>query len=63
MEKPLLEFVKESLEASRGDWPQISDKTGVPYPTITNLVQGKVIDPRVSTVQRLADYFRDKAVA
>jgi predicted transcriptional regulator len=30
----------------------------VPYFTITNIVQGKTEDPRVSTLQKLVDYFR-----
>lgn len=57
----LLEYVKNKLDESRGDWPAISKATGVPYFTITNLVQGKVEDPRISTVQRLTDYFRKQA--
>lgn len=55
----LLEYLKSKLDASRGQWPAISKATGVPYFTITNLVQGKVEDPRLSTVQRLIDYFRE----
>lgn len=54
----LLDYLKNKLEASRGQWPAISKATGVPYFTITNLVQGKVEDPRLSTIQRLIDYFR-----
>lgn len=55
----LLEYLKSKLEASRGQWPAISKATGVPYFTITNLAQGKVEDPRLSTVQPLIDYFRE----
>jgi hypothetical protein len=63
MEIPMLDYVKQHLEAARGEWPHISRETGVPYFTITNIVQGKVEDPRVGTVQKLADYFREKAAA
>jgi predicted transcriptional regulator len=56
----LLEYVRAKLEGSRGNWPAISEATGVPYFTITNLVQGKVEDPRVSTIQKLIDYFREQ---
>lgn len=58
VEEPILIFVKRRLEESRGYWPQISTATGVPYFTITNIVQGKTEDPRVSTLQKLVDYFR-----
>jgi predicted transcriptional regulator len=57
VDEPILIFVKRRLEEARGYWPHISTATGVPYFTITNIVQGKVDDPRVSTVQRLVDYF------
>lgn len=58
MDQPILDYVKEQLEQRRGDWPLISKTTGVPYFTITNIVQGKVEDPRISTIQKLYDYFR-----
>lgn len=60
MDTPMLDYVKEHLEAARGEWPRISEETGVPYFTITNIVQGKVEDPRVSTVQKLLTYFQSK---
>lgn len=60
VEEPILTFVRRRLEESRGYWPQISTATGVPYFTITNIAQGKVEDPRVSTVQKLVDYFRTR---
>lgn len=57
-DEKLLEFVKKELDSARGKWPEIAKVTGVPYFTITNLVQGKVEDPRISTMQPLIDYFR-----
>jgi predicted transcriptional regulator len=58
MEKSLVEYVRGRLEAERGNWAEIVAQTKVPYFTIANLVQGKVKDPRMSTVQPLLDYFR-----
>lgn len=58
VEEPILTFVKRRLEAARGSWPHIAESTGVPYFTITNIVQGKSVDPRVSSLQPLVDYFR-----
>tara|TARA_R110000868_G_scaffold142759_12_gene360247 strand:- start:722 stop:931 length:210 start_codon:yes stop_codon:yes gene_type:complete len=64
-EENMLVYVRGRLENARGTWPAISKHTGVPYFTITNLVQGKVDDPRLSTIQPLIDYFRaqDQAAA
>lgn len=56
--EPILDYVKRRLQESRGDWPQISIETGVPYFTITNVAQGKSEDPRISTIQKLFDYFQ-----
>lgn len=62
VEEPILMFVKRRLEESRGYWPAIATATGVPYFTITNIIQGKVEDPRVSTLQKLVDYFRARDI-
>ena len=59
LDEKLLDYVRNQLESARGRWPAISKATGVPYFTITNLVQGKVEDPRLSTIQPLIDYFRE----
>lgn len=55
----MLDYVLRKLEESRGTWPDISEKTGVPYDTITKIAQRKIEDPKVSKLQTLADYFRD----
>lgn len=53
----MLAFVKQKLEERRGGWQRIADDSGVPYHTLTKIAQGVVDDPRIRTVQRLADYF------
>lgn len=53
----LLRLVRRRLAACRGQWGAVAQVSGVPYHTITKLAQGAVSDPRVSTVQRLLDYF------
>lgn len=53
----ILAFVHRKLEESRGQWAQVSRTSGVPYHTLTKIAQGQVDDPRISTVQRLVDYF------
>lgn len=57
MDESLLQELTRRLGGAKGNWPQISRETGVPYFTIANIVQGKVADPRVGTVQRLLDWF------
>ena len=59
MQPDLLDYVRQNLEKCKGTWPAISRKTGVPYDTITKIVQGQIKDPKVSKVQRLANHFRE----
>mgnify|MGYP003639291985 CR=1 FL=1 len=50
-------FVVEQLRSRKGDWKNISESTGVPYFTISKIASGVTGDPRISSCQRLADYF------
>ena len=53
----LLEFVVRNLRDSVGRWPQIAEASGVPYSTVAKIGQGETGNPRVESVQKLADYF------
>ena len=53
----LHEFVVSRLIACRGTWPVIAEKSGVPLRTLEKIARREVEDPRVSSVQKLADYF------
>jgi predicted transcriptional regulator len=55
--EPILSFVRRRLDEVRGHWVEVSRESGVPYHTLTKIAQGQVPDPRISTVQRLVDYF------
>lgn len=57
MSEPILETVRARLEGARGRWPEIAKASAVPYFTITNIAQGRVLNPGVQTVQKLLDYF------
>lgn len=57
----MLEFVLESLEKSRGKWPDVSKGSGVPYHTLTKIAQRQIENPGVNHVQQLADYFTQQA--
>lgn len=63
MESDLLGYVRTRLNDVKGEWPGISAATEVPYDTITKIAQGTTKDPRVSSVQRLANYFREREAA
>lgn len=62
----LMTTVRRELALRKGHWRQVVKESGVPYDTLCKIAQGRV-DPGVSRVQRLLDYFRqhpfDKATA
>lgn len=63
MEQGILEFVLQQLEARRGTWREIArllepDDTDSYYSWLTKVAQGRIPDPSVNKIQRLADYFR-----
>lgn len=48
------------LEQSKGRWPAVAEGSGVPYRTVQKIAQGEIADPGVSSVQKLADWFREQ---
>lgn len=56
-------FVMEQLRRRKGEWPEISRASEVPYFTISKMAAGTTRNPRVNTVQRLANYFMDNPEA
>lgn len=63
MERPILEFVMAELETRKGTWPSIAkeiepDSWESYYSWLTKLAQGRIPDPSVNKIQRLADHFR-----
>lgn len=55
----LLVYVKRKLGEHKGAWREISERTRVPYFTMAKIHQDVTENPRVNTVQALADFFRD----
>lgn len=45
------------LKGSRGKWRAISIETNIPYFTMCNISQGKVINPGIDTIEPLLDYY------
>ena len=55
------QFVLSRLQASRGQLRIVAEESGVPYDTIAKIHRTKGrTDPRASTVEKLAAYFRSR---
>lgn len=50
-------YVLKQLEIRKGDWLLISKEAEVPYFTISKIASRTTVDPRISTIQKLANYF------
>ncbi len=61
MDASPVDFVKGRLERLRGQWKRVSVESGVPYKTIKNIMQGRVKDPRSSTIEELRNYLKRAA--
>lgn len=61
MESDILPFVRKSLrEAGKDIWPVISADTGVPENTLRKLAYNDRKNPRLSTVEPVAKWFRER---
>lgn len=63
MEQPILDYVLSELQTRKGNWPSIAkaiepDSWESYYSWLTKFAQGKIPDPSVNKIQRLADHFR-----
>ena len=65
METDLLAFVVQNLRGSVGRWKEIAEASGVPYSTVAKIGQGETENPRIESVQKLANHFfaQSKAAA
>lgn len=60
----LLQTVVDGLQARKGEWPALAEKSGVPYDTISKIARGATTNPGVLTVQALASCLAaDRAAA
>jgi hypothetical protein len=57
MQEPILDYVRRRLEEFRGQWPTISQESGVAYDTIAKLARGERPNPELKTLQPLIDWF------
>lgn len=57
MSFPMHDYVLRQLEGAKGRWPKVAEESGVSIRTIEKIARREIIDPGVSHVQKLADYF------
>lgn len=57
MQKSILQSVIARLQACKGEWPSVADKSGVPLRTIEKIARGEIANPGINSVQRLLNYF------
>jgi hypothetical protein len=58
MSESIHQYVLAQLQASKGTWPKVAVKSGVPLRTLEKIAREEVADPGVKTVEKLAKYFR-----
>ena len=64
-EKPLLEYLLERLPlpSDKVRLAEVAHEAAVPFHTLLKIVKRETKDPRLSTVQTLLDYCRQKEAA
>lgn len=64
-EANLLQYVQEHLPApsEKERLEEIANGSDVPYHTLLKIAKGETEDPKISTVQKLYDYLREKRAA
>lgn len=65
MEPGLFDYIKRKLPApnEREALETIAKGADVPYHTLLKIANGETVDPRVSTVENLTRYFRQREAA
>lgn len=61
MAQTLLSYVVSELNRAKGDWPRVSEASGVPVSTIHRIASGETSNPGVRQIEALASYFRGQA--
>jgi transcriptional regulator with XRE-family HTH domain len=63
MPESIYEYVMAELERSKGRWPAVAEGSGVSRRTIEKIARREIVDPGISHIEKLANYFRDCATA
>lgn len=59
MNDSILDYVTGQLDKAKGRWPEIAVASGVPYRTVQKIGSKKTLTPRIDSVEKLANYFRN----
>lgn len=57
MRETIHEQVLAHLEATKGQWPRVAKEAGVSIRTLSKIARREIVDPGVSHIQKLHDYF------
>lgn len=51
-----IETLRQRLAAQKGDWPRLCAETGLTYWWLTKFAQGRIAEPGLSKIERLAEW-------
>lgn len=63
MTESILQYVLDELQAHKGHWPEVAEKSGVKLTTLRKIVYRTSENPGVLYIERLANYFRSRESA
>lgn len=55
-------FVMDQLQQSKGRWPEVAKGAGVPKRTLEKIARREIVDPGISHIEALAQYFRGESL-
>lgn len=61
MSESIYKYVLEQLDRVKGTWPAVAEATGISHRTLEKIARQETKDPGVSSIEKLAGYFRDQA--
>jgi hypothetical protein len=60
MTDSIYDYVIQALEDSKGEWPEVSEGSGVALTTLKKIARKEVANPGVHYIERLWKYFQLK---
>lgn len=61
MSESIYQYVLDQLNQVKGTWPSVAEATGIPHRTLEKIARQETKDPGVSSIEKLAVYFRGRA--
>ena len=63
MNTSIYAYVMVQLQAHKGRWPNVAERSGVSRRTIEKIARGEIKDPGVSHIEKLAQFFHSEDAA